>query len=642
MGKSRTSLPLIVLGALLVVVATTIFSSTVADGPIEEKTSPAPAPSDPIGEREVVTPPRLEPKPSSSPSDDLTIDRAAVAPAADAEATDSRHGRSIEGTVVVVDDRQVEHATASGSLEAILIDESPTTGSVVQIPVRLGRFSFRAPSDTTKLHILRSTLDTRLAFCEEESVAIDDAPLALRFRFRGRTILRVRDEMTGADLTDVMLRCDSQVGESQRYEHPGLPLPATPLADHANSPIDITHRMGDGYRTTIYAHVPGYAWGHVDVDPREGGVLPILLRPGGRLVVRTKGSRPPATAFLRVRRDGASMPCAEANLSSAAEYDFDGMIPGEYRVTVESTPWWNDPEPLAAGHVALIAGATKIVELEIPAPSPITTVPLQGIVFLPREWKRRDFTLLVELVDHSRPRLVVGDSAIESFPDDPESFRFDAGFLVPGRYEIRVSPHHWVLVHDVGPTGDLACRIEIPPPTHVSVRALDALTGEPAKIAGITWSVPHPEVTTGGPLENVSRDPQSGRFEFDCATATIELQIWEDGYSFLNELHSLVPGTNEITVHLTPSCGLDLSLRCDGRPVLFPRGFDVELTPVSGTGEVVAASYNDERQRRVVDVPGRYRVTIPAIQGYLPVEPFELDIAPGKFVKHVIELRARP
>lgn len=642
MSRTRTALMFAVFGVLLVVLATTIFSSSTPHDALDESAPPSLADDESIATNEAPTAPRIDSTSSTPLANESAIDRESVASTADTGEPESTDGRVIEGTVVVVDDRGVEHAATSGSLEAIPIDESRSIGPALEVQVLLGRFSFRAPSDTRRLHFVRSTLDLRSVYCEEDSVAITDTPLALRFHYRGRTIVRVRDEVTGVDLTDVTLRTDAGAGTISRYEHPGLPPPASSLADHANSPIDITSRMGDATRLTIYAKAPGYAWGHADVNPRKGGELPILLRPGGRLVVRTSGASPPDDAFVRVRRDHESRPRAEAALSTSAEYDFDGMLPGEYRVTVETTHWWNDPKPLATAEVALAAGATETVVLEIPPQPVIADVPFSGIVFLPREWERREFSLSLEPIDHSSGRFLVNGSMIEPLPHDPESFRFDAGLIAPGRYEVQVSPFQWVLVHDVGPTGDVACRIEIPPPTHVSVRVLDALTGGPAKIENISWFVQRPEEVNGGSLESVGRDPKSGLFEFDCVTAPIEVHIWEDGYSFLNETHVLVPGANEITIHLSPSCGIDFLLRCDGRPILFPRGFDFDLTSVSGDGQTVASSFGDERQRRVVDVPGRYRVAIPAIQGYLPVEPFEVDIAAGTFVEHVIELTLQP
>ena len=41
-----------------------------------------------------------------------------------------------------------------------------------------------------------------------------------------------------------------------------------------------------------------------------------------------------------------------------------------------------------------------------------------------------------------------------------------------------------------------------------------------------------------------------------------------------------------------------------------------------------------------VDPPGRYLVTLPAIAGYEPVAPFEVDLAAGPFRKTPVELRS--
>ena len=37
-------------------------------------------------------------------------------------------------------------------------------------------------------------------------------------------------------------------------------------------------------------------------------------------------------------------------------------------------------------------------------------------------------------------------------------------------------------------------------------------------------------------------------------------------------------------------------------------------------------------------VPGRYRVTLPAIPGFRPVDPFEIDVPAGDFVTKTVEL----
>lgn len=73
------------------------------------------------------------------------------------------------------------------------------------------------------------------------------------------------------------------------------------------------------------------------------------------------------------------------------------------------------------------------------------------------------------------------------------------------------------------------------------------------------------------------------------------------------------------------------------RPLTRPREKRSSLSRFSrsaspGSGSDGKSSYI------AVDAPGRFRVTIPAIAGYQPIDPFEVEIAAGEFVEREIQL----
>jgi hypothetical protein len=65
----------------------------------------------------------------------------------------------------------------------------------------------------------------------------------------------------------------------------------------------------------------------------------------------------------------------------------------------------------------------------------------------------------------------------------------------------------------------------------------------------------------------------------------------------------------------------------------------LEMTRAGGGRELPESSGTDGKEAYfVVGSPGRFRVMIPSIDGYDPVEPFEVDIGPGEMVTREIPL----
>jgi hypothetical protein len=97
-------------------------------------------------------------------------------------------------------------------------------------------------------------------------------------------------------------------------------------------------------------------------------------------------------------------------------------------------------------------------------------------------------------------------------------------------------------------------------------------------------------------------------------------------------------GTQELSLEVRRGAVLRLTAEEGG--ALVPWDFDwvPELRQIDGPGRIVLR-YGDAPGLTVtVDRTGRYRLGIPVIPGYRPVDPVEIRLEVGKRIEHRIEL----
>jgi hypothetical protein len=322
-----------------------------------------------------------------------------------------------------------------------------------------------------------------------------------------------------------------------------------------------------------------------------------------------------------------------------------GVMPGSYVVAVEIGDWWASPIVLAFAPVTLVAGEKTSLTLKLAdPPAPPTLAPLAGTLYLPPAWGEVRPTLRFQILN--RPELDGDDGPTVSSPDlrpvegSPGLYRWDAGQVPAGLWEVTIDRFGFGQQITVPEEGEPNARIVIGEPADLAVHLVDAESGLEAQVeaGSLSWRCASPEVSGGA--EDATYDPSTHAFQLRAPAGEVELNLWERRYRWQTQRVTLRPGPNEVTLRLQRACGIVLTLR-DGDAAVSPdEAFSgLELTRAGGSRELPESSgYDGKEVYFVVGSPGRFRVMIPSIDGYDPIEPFEVDIGPGELVKREIPL----
>jgi len=98
-----------------------------------------------------------------------------------------------------------------------------------------------------------------------------------------------------------------------------------------------------------------------------------------------------------------------------------------------------------------------------------------------------------------------------------------------------------------------------------------------------------------------------------------------------------------VTLRAHRTCGVLLALACGGAKVDWPEDLALEcrLEPVGDEGKWLWTGSEHCLPRLGVARAGRYRVKLPPIPGYAPVEPFDVDVPAGRFDTRTVELKRK-
>jgi len=574
----------------------------------------------------------------------------AAAPAVAAPAEDP-DAASWTGSVVVVADDGRLHERPSGSFRAARV---PGAGRARTVPVEVvdGRFAFTAP-DARDFRVEELVLDGRVAWATEERYShptgdpAHPAEVAIVARFVPATRLRVRDEATGFELSDV--RVVEGVLKTKRRVHPGALPAGSVCVDGAASPVALPAR--DGVRG-YWVHAPGYAWGHVEVDHRSGGEREVWLRTGGALVVHVPPLDP--SFDLVVRLSPPDTPDSRFGAGNRRPVDgvarFDGLPPAGYEVRAEIGIWSDPPLRLGARNVRVLAGETTGVELAVEAallPGP--PVSLGGTLRLPAGHEDLDAYLTNRRVGgpqlRETDRFSVAFADMRRSADDPGLLHWEAGAVSPGEYLLVVQELQLAWRIEVPPVARHEEHVELPPLGEVVVRVRDAATGAPILLDGLAWSRARPDGVVMWSLASVSREPGETDLRFAAPVGPISVHVESTDHARDPYVPSVTvgPGTSTLTVELEPLEALLLTLR-DGEAVVPVRwGMHLSVEEVGGDGTGSLRSNAGGVAKVLVSRPGTYRVDLVPPDGFAPVEPFEVQVFAGGVPTAVdVPLERRP
>jgi len=613
----------------------------------------------------------------------------------------------VRGTVVVVDSKGVEHREEDGELKLVLWESN--SGRHRDVTVEQGLFSVDLPSkveievnnavlggrhaNAPQERIpVREVIELRLTWSISTILRVVDAEYGL-------DLTEITVVAASNWQTDDCAHPGSYRPQDVRVEGERSPLELTIDSErnHARS------------QETLWVHSPGYTWGRLTVDyknPTErrvelhrGGTLEVLVegrlpkkRKPQRRRVRIAGAADADARRLRLRK-AAEQPDIEAQVRETMERvaqlsDADlggqprpteadvrkmfeqagrgemmfeasaplntpivlkGVPPGTYVVAVEIGNHWDSPLILGETATTVEVGTTQYATVTVEPPPERTTVPLSGTFFLPPAWKESHLSLDFEPMD------LVGKtpaderdlklSDMKPDPATPGLYRWDAGLVVPGRYEVTCYTLDMQWVVDTGPKGNDRAEIRVGVPVDASVRVLEEATGRWIEDVVVHWNGARPEGVTGGSLERAKWNATTRIYEFRVAAGRVQVAARTRDYSTIGEhVFDVQPNSREFVIRVRRNCGVVLFLKHGDTVIPWEEStrFDLEIKTLEGARAGWGSGGSGENGMYLtVQKPGAYRVTVPDQPGFEPVPPIEIYVDAGKFTEHDVQLQRR-
>jgi len=533
----------------------------------------------------------------------------------------------IRGTLVAIDEHDVEHATEDGWFVLVLRRNSaePPTGVLVED----GAWQVRVPVGS-KLRVGTIELGGRVALLEggQESLPIPpDRFLELRAHWLRGTLVHLRDVDTNATLNDVT------VVDAGRYPRIGLPHPGevTPnrtVMTGADSPVLLP--AGRDPDRVFLLTCPGHTWGRVRHDGSSGGERVLLLGPGVR---------------LRVRDPEWSM-AAELDLAGRRLIPVERLPVGTLHVSVEIGGWSDIPLVLGRGDVEIVAEERTHLEIELKPGPPLEEVPIGGEIVLPAAWKIEMFLLCANLLDRNLGEQAtnrsIASTSMERDEEQPEIWRWRLEEAQPGRYELQLFPIQHRISLEVGPAGREDIVIEVPPPGEVRVRVVDAATGLEAAVDRVMWSGTRPRWVRSSTMTGAEWNAGARHWEFRAPQGEVIVGADGGGYYGMDEVVQVGPEPVEVTLTVDRDWRIELRLTDGSTPIPWPPGVQVEIL-ADPNGEPGLAWGGDSLVYEIlVEEPGTYRLAVPDIPGYEPIPEQEVYVGESGLAELEIELVRTP
>jgi RNA polymerase sigma-70 factor (ECF subfamily) len=607
-------------------------------------------PSNPVADSAAAGDSRGRGQPDAS-----TVVRTSVASAEPSSSTGDRL-LTIEGNIVVTDANGVEHRAESGSLVLQLGSRAPdgvtSIFDVQDVTVAAGKFSARVAADPRSawVGIGRLVLGGRPAFFAKPEGMQSTGPVEVRAQWAPPTLLHVVDAETAAELRHVSIafRGISRSSPEDSYDQGSM----ITLVEDALSPMAVPvpeDEYDHRWYGSFWARADGHAWSHLTLDLHQGGEQTLKLEPSGQIEVTMQNyapSRYPGEARLSVSRLWDS---EVGTVTLGGDLEF--LQPAAACCLVPDLPagLWSvscevgDREAkltLGKAEVSLAAGEKAQISVELSdAPR---RVPLQGTLFVHPAWEVTSLSLVVT-ANGSRVR-TIALADMQKVPDRPGLYRWDVQTVLPGLYQLEIDEFAFKQQIEVGPEGRKDVEILIRTPALVDVRVLDADTGTVADYDDeLRWSV-------AGEAHTVAQDAASQHYLFRAPVGFVLLELAGCKYFLVPdesqknvdwlEWKRAFPvrlGKNEITLPVRRGCGVVLTLEENGAAV--PMKSHPMLAPLTPHEHSMGRSeYDGHSCTLTTDIPGPCRITFPAMPGYDPIAPLELDIPPRTFLERVIEV----
>ncbi len=549
------------------------------------------------------------------------------------------------GTIVVLDEGGVEHPSESGSFSIVITKPRQET---LKIMVKEGVWSQHLPEGATYI-VGGIVLGERPAIALPNSGPFVEGPdsRTLRCEWASVARLHVVDANSGAELDGIRLYTVQQfdaIGIDVNLRRPDRGL----VGEDLFSPIDV--RYDSDAHSDPPTHLvgrSGYVWGKIQIDPRAGGDFVLKLQPGGSLHATFEGAS--RASRLRIRLYQSSTP----DLKSIAEWggdqlqrgpplalDLDCLPAGEYVLRAEVGKS-EDPKILAQQAFAVAVGAQANIALLVPALPKPEKYEVEFTLKMDPSWSHEKFDLLVDSQEFSKGSTTPFEWIMAS-----KWTRLEAGvwkakpvLLEAGHYTCTIDELYFGADLQVGGDPHQQVLLEIPAQVQVIVHAVDVESGEPVEgaIYLCAWKAPQGEQFFGG--HNGLSETSMGQVKLFAPLGQVRLEAFTPEYFMWKEqILDLGPGRNEITLKLQRNLRLEIVLR-EGEKVV-PWGMSamngVKCEAVNRRDLGGGIRGGSGRLTCFVREPGLYRITIPKLPGYQPIEPFEVSLEERKLIERII------
>jgi len=563
----------------------------------------------------------------------------------------------LNGSVLLVGSNGSKKDLSSG----IVSLEIRVPGRVVpgEAPVSDGTWHLNLPIGATSVLVRQVSSDTPTSCWEPvgETPIPPDHRLDILAYSSSEAWLRVVDAETGDELKDIRL-LSARWPRWMRAEHPHGLESSRLLYDGSPSPVVLPYfRRPDCDRhgeAVILATAPGYAWSRLDVFGDQRGERKISLQRGGALHVTLTGTYVPDRR-LRVRQKGEGSPrlVCDIGLDDDSEVLIEKLPAGMIEVTVEVGGWSDEPEVVARGSVEIRPSQMAGLTLEAtPAPQQ-EFLERRLTIELDRGWESLVHGIVLALSYEGDcqglPRSA-SSTVLEVDEETGLSFSKRETLLLLSSTRALLIGEWSYSVRPCGVTGRFLVAsgdsseilIPIPQPGRVSLKVLKGDSDEEVPLQSIQFLTEH-----GDSAETVmaGSGEQSG-FSFLAPLGAVRVSGMSEGPN-----GPLLYGETQVELE-EPQAATTLHLReigilcirlLDGKQVapwrrVWSRAF--EVNHLEDRGRIL-----DERYHlgvlTVATTPGRVRVHLPAIPGFLAPRPEEVVLEPGQVRTLDIHLRSR-
>lgn len=454
--------------------------------------------------------------------------------------------------------------------------------------------------------------------------------------------LRVFDAATKLELSNIEI-CKDCAGMQHEEAHERFVL-ARDLA----SPIDALALHSQNERTIpltleIAVRAPGYAWQEVELDRKQGGERHIELFPGGDVEFRFTGEPVPKSASLWIsapaRAGDSERVSLDLPVKGRASFVLNGLRELDYEAVLHVGELYDPAGRLANAKFRVVAGQRTAVDIEV-APAPeIVRAGLSGIAVLPAALRKLASGKVIAIsqlgnrIGEQAERLPLscswepesgGDSAFSTL-------RFEAEGLAVGAYVLAIEGTGFSRRIELPPEGLHNLRLELGPPCEVVLDVVDAITGERVPNVSINWSVAEDDTKFGMfDWVRVERG-EDALFRLLAPAGHLRWLVAAEGYGEPEENGAWIRTERlELKLRLPRQCAFEFELVDGEVSVPFPQSWLPELEALGHDGEPSSLTFGSTTRVLSVTRPGLYRITLPAINGFRPLEARDIDVAAGE------------